>query len=390
MNGDTRYELGGLRYEKLPSGDVINADMKRELRKIPGKRSLLLHDKHGLSEECQNTEWFDPVAGMPIFRILLIGNDTRERQVICAMLSQNLNYAIEYLQAWSGKTAMDILDGESIDLIILEDAIEDMDGLEFLYLLRQKAEKPKIPIIKIFSANTIYGGVQAMQLGVRDYLLKDTEGQHLKLLLIMVLRVFSDRQSANALHQEAWVHQTVSQAVPSVIYNLSLQGGRHDVCISPIISDWGMTAEKWGNDPELHHQMCHEDDRYLVKNALDLSYRTGKPFQCEYRVRISDRNFCWFHDEAEIVADKYGRPLFMQGVMMDITNQKNLEAELVQYRNMLDQMVHQKTEQLERRVDILKSCNSRLCKKIGEARQMYADLLCSVPRLQEAAMNTHA
>ena len=222
-----------------------------------------------------------------------------------------------------------------------------------------------------------------MKLGVRDYLLRDEEGNYLKLLLIIVLRILADKQRMNALREKVWIRQAATRTVSSVVYNLSLQGGRHEVYIGRQISELGMTQEKWGNDPELHHQMCYGEDRELVKRALESSYRTGEAFECEYRIQISGNQLSWFRDEAEVVADKHGRPLFMQGVMTDITRRKLLETELGQYRYMLDRMVRQRTEQLERRVGILESCNSRLCHKIGKTSQMYFDLLHRVPTLVE-------
>ena len=54
---------------------------------------------------------------------------------------------------------------------------------------------------------------------------------------------------------------------------------------------------------------------------------------------------------------------------------KALEAELMQYRSMLDNMVLQATERLSRRVAILESCNATLGENYHKMHLQYLDLL---------------
>ncbi|HCI13797.1 MAG TPA: hypothetical protein DFK12_07510 [Gallionellaceae bacterium] len=180
------------------------------------------------------------------------------------------------------------------------------------------------------------------------------------------------------LGQAAGVQQTIVDSFPSVIYQVSLQGGRHEIRISRQISNLGLSADKWGSDAELHHQICYEEDRPIVKNALEHSYKSGTTFQCEYRIKTIGDTLHWFSDKAMIVMDRYESPLFMRGVMTDITSMKTLESELMQYRHMFEKTVRQSTEQLNRRIDILEACNSRLSESFTKVRKMYCDLLASV------------
>jgi hypothetical protein len=55
-----------------------------------------------------------------------------------------------------------------------------------------------------------------------------------------------------------------------------------------------------------------------------------------------------------------------------------LEAELFQYRYMVEKMVRQRTMQLARRIAILKSCNARVCDEFGKLRDKYLGLLNAV------------
>jgi hypothetical protein len=59
----------------------------------------------------------------------------------------------------------------------------------------------------------------------------------------------------------------------------------------------------------------------------------------------------------------------------DSSRIKALEDQLAHYRGMLDKMVQQRTEILERRLSIMESCNSSLGENYHKMHQMYLDLL---------------
>ncbi len=339
--------------------------------------SRFARSKRGSGNSSTHTDWVKyvaPVHAVEHFRVLLIGKSQLERQLMCNTLSQHLSFAIEYLEAPGGELALRTIGRETINLIIFGDGIADMDGLEFLGRLNKKCGKSKIPVIEILNCDAANTGIQALKMGAHDYLFKDADGYHFELLPILVSRIYSEQQAMSVLRQTASVHQTIADIIPSVIYQLSLQGGAHDVHISRQISELGLSADKWGNDAELHHQMCHEKDRPVVKAALERSYKTGTAFQCQYRINTLGGALRWFNDKAKVIMDKYGRPLFLQGVMTDITSIKSMETELMHYREMLDKMVRDRTERLDRRVSILESCNASLGENYHKMHQMYLEL----------------
>lgn len=69
-------------------------------------------------------------------------------------------------------------------------------------------------------------------------------------------------------------------------------------------------------------------------------------------------------------------------IVMDIARVHVLEAELVQYRAMLEKMVRQQSAQLNRRIAILKSCNEKLSAELVRVRGIHADLQCRRTELE--------
>lgn len=369
----TAHDGGNTRFEA-----VFDVGTQRLFEGTVGEDTRLGEITSEYAEQCELSERVSRLSDTAEFRILLVDNEMPERLAIRTSLSRHLNMAIEYLEAWSGELALQIATRETVDLIIFGDDVCDMDGLLFLDSLNRKSGKQKVPVIEILNSGAARTGIQAMKMGAHDYLLKDFSGHHFELLPILVARIYAEQQAMKTQKQAAGVHRTITDSIPSVIYQLSLQGGRHEVSISRQISELGISAEQWGNDADLHHRMCHEADRQTVKQSLEHSYKTGSAFECEYRINTAGNTLRWFHDKAEVVMDKYGRPLFLQGVMTDITGLKSLETELSHYRQMMDKLVRQRTERLERRVAVLESCNSNLGGNYARMRKMYLELLMKV------------
>ncbi|HJV80194.1 PAS domain-containing protein [Noviherbaspirillum sp.] len=90
----------------------------------------------------------------------------------------------------------------------------------------------------------------------------------------------------------------------------------------------GFTSEEWCADPELRIRQLHEDDRAEVLSTLATQIAGREPLSIDYRIYAKDGSLRWFHDEARIVADSDGEPLFLQGVMFDITERKLAQQDL--------------------------------------------------------------
>ncbi|MDD4907209.1 MAG: ATP-binding protein, partial [Methylobacter tundripaludum] len=113
----------------------------------------------------------------------------------------------------------------------------------------------------------------------------------------------------------------------------------------------------------------HADDRLGAIEAYAQTYEHHVPLRCEYRLAKSDGQARWFLDEANVVRDETGGTLFLQGVLVDITKDKETELEMGYYRQRLEDLVAQRTEQLEKQNAILNSANANLDKILCEREQ---------------------
>ena len=94
----------------------------------------------------------------------------------------------------------------------------------------------------------------------------------------------------------------------------------------------GYTSDEWLALSRDWDKLIHSDDLPAVMAAEEASKR-GVPFQAEFRLRRKDGREVWLNDTAVIVQGSDSHPV-MEGIMVDITERKQLETQLQQSRKM--------------------------------------------------------
>lgn len=149
--------------------------------------------------------------------------------------------------------------------------------------------------------------------------------------IIAISRDITDRLRTEAGLQEAeHRYRTLVEQVPAVIYiSKSLKSPDSTDYVSPQIETLlGYAPEDFIENPELWREVLHPEDRDRVFGKATRAAETGEPFNAEYRMLSRDGGEIWLQDEAVLVRDAAGEPRFWQGIKMDITEQKKVEAQL--------------------------------------------------------------
>lgn len=131
----------------------------------------------------------------------------------------------------------------------------------------------------------------------------------------------------------------------AIAYVLSCQQDNPMVYVSPQIASLGFSQKAWTGKPDLRLQQIHGEDMARVEQALQRSRDTSENFSCCYRLYDNDKKLHWIRDKASMLCDESGTPLFIIGVMLDITGEKEIEDELNQHRHHLDRNADQELEQ---------------------------------------------
>ncbi|KAF0092594.1 MAG: PAS domain S-box/diguanylate cyclase (GGDEF) domain-containing protein [Fusobacteria bacterium] len=87
-------------------------------------------------------------------------------------------------------------------------------------------------------------------------------------------------------------------------------------------------------DYQFFTEMLHPEDYDKTMEAM-LNHLQGKAnvYEVEYRIRCKDGSYKWYYDRGKITKyDEDGKPLFLAGIVFDITDNKVMQSEL-EYKN---------------------------------------------------------
>src|SRR5579862_9678997 len=140
---------------------------------------------------------------------------------------------------------------------------------------------------------------------------------------------------APLLSMEAKYRALVEQ-IPAVVFMAYLDKGIGEAYVSPQIeASLGFSQSEWLEDPVRWYQQIHPDDKMRWSTEAAEMFLSGKPLRSAYRVIARDGRVLWFHCEAKMIRREDGRPWFIHGVGVDVTELKRAEEALQQERNLL-------------------------------------------------------
>ncbi len=101
---------------------------------------------------------------------ILIADDGKVMRVVITRKLKEKGY--EVTAAAGGREALDLIEREPFDLLLLDVSMPDMDGMETLERLRERFSAIQLPVIMATANDEDEDTVRAFELGANDYVLK--------------------------------------------------------------------------------------------------------------------------------------------------------------------------------------------------------------------------
>ncbi|QZY54112.1 response regulator transcription factor [Crassaminicella profunda] len=120
-------------------------------------------------------------------KILIVEDDL----AIAKLIEINLNIAnYETKKVMDGLKALEIIDEENFDLIILDVMLPQADGFEVM----EKIKHRNIPVIFLTAKKSVFDKVNGLKLGAEDYMVKPFEAIELLARIEVVLRRYGKNE----------------------------------------------------------------------------------------------------------------------------------------------------------------------------------------------------
>ncbi len=131
-------------------------------------------------------------------------------------------------------------------------------------------------------------------------------------------------------------YRALLEQIPAIVFMAYLDKGIGEAYVSPQIeAALGFSQKEWLEDPVRWYQQVHPDDKTRWSMEAAEMFLSGKTLRSAYRVIARDGRVRWFQCEAKMMRRDDGRPWFIHGVGVDVTELKQAEEALHQERNLL-------------------------------------------------------
>ena len=269
------------------------------------------------------------------FKVLLVEDNPAEAELLQELLLEAEGVRVPLTHVWRVKEAIEALNQENFDVILLDLSLPDSQGLDTLARIQEYACQGKrqfYPAIVVLTARDDDElALQLIHRGAQDYLIK---GKVESELLIRSLRYAIERQhTQETLRQIEELYCSVVDNVKEVIFQTD--AALHWTFLNPAWTEiTGFSIAESLGSPFLNY--VHPDDRQCNLEQFQPLIE-GKKDSCRHQVRYLTQSggFCWVEVHARLTFARDGTISGTTGMLHDITEQKLAQEALRQSESRL-------------------------------------------------------
>jgi PAS domain S-box-containing protein len=277
-----------------------------------------------------------------LLRVLIVEDSEDDAQLIVREIKRS-GSSVEFERVDTQTAMEEALAHNSWDIILSDYSMPEFSAMVALRTL--KASGLDIPFLVVSGTIGEETAVAALKAGAHDFIVKGK----LARLIPAIERELRDAETRHSHRETELRYQKLVEQLPIIVYVNPLNKMRSTTYVSPQIQTiLGYRPDEWLSDPEFWQKKIHPEDREAVIKNIEQSDLTSKPFDMEYRMLAHDGHVVWFHDQTVLIRDEKGRPLYWQGLKIDITKRKQAEDEIRKLNAELEQRVEKRTKELER------------------------------------------
>lgn len=312
---------------------------------------------------------------------ILIVDDNRENLRALSLLLKGEDYKVR--QADSGSDALEAVDAQPPDLILLDLRMPEMNGFEVCSALKRSPHTAEIPILFISASDDVGDKVQGFEAGAADYITKPFKAPEIlkRIKHHLSIRILHQQlQNQNTqLQQEIVARQQTEEKYRSMIENAvdgifqSSPGGSY-------LSVNQALAEIYGYDSpaDLLNRLTDIGQQLYVnprrrEEFIAYMNRSDTVSDFESQVYRADGRIIWISEDVRSVRDATGNLLYYEGTIKDISERKEIEQQLVQERMKIERLLFKTFPQpiAER----LKQGETNIADEMPNVTVLFADIV---------------
>lgn len=259
-----------------------------------------------------------PVKTAPSDVTLLVVDDKPDNLKTISRSLRKAGYGVE--QASSAKEALAVIEKGTVDLVLLDNMMPGISGLDLLKLLRATHSPSELPVIMVTALDASEHIVEALDLGANDYIAKPVD---IPVALARVHTQLERKRAEEALRESEERYALTARGANDGLWDWDLRSG--EIVYS---ARWktmlGYEDQEIGHSPEEWLSRIHRNDIVAFRGQLRGNRENPVviEFAHEYRIRHKDGLYHWMLCRAFILRSRDGIALRMAGSQTDITSSK--------------------------------------------------------------------
>lgn len=190
--------------------------------------------------------------------------------------------------------------------------------------LPQKKGLPEghAPVIRELTVPVLRNGLVVAIMGVGNKPVEYTQADvdAVQELASMVMDQLARKQAEDDLRESLQRYQTLVENIPGTVFRCQLEFPWRVAHISSSVQAiTGIEARRILDGTTNYGDLVHPDDRPIVEKAVSEGIANHCPYETQYRLRHTDGTARWVFERGRAIYADDGKPLWLDGVIVDMT-----------------------------------------------------------------------
>ncbi len=144
---------------------------------------------------------------------------------------------------------------------------------------------------------------------------------------LMITDITERKQGEESLRQSRDEYQTLTANIPGIVYRIFLRENHRMQFFNQMLHPLTGYSEEELVEGEIcsFENFIHDDDKSWVVFQVREALKDNRPFEIVYRFHHKNGLVKHFHEMGRPISDIEGNPLYVDGMILDITDKTNLE-----------------------------------------------------------------
>jgi signal transduction histidine kinase/DNA-binding response OmpR family regulator len=346
-----------------------------------------------------------------LVRILIVDDSDIDRDTYIRYLQSDTDYSYEITKAETLEEGLELWRSQHPDVILLDINLPDGNGLELLEAMSKNPSPEQSCVIILTGKGDEQTAVRAMKLGADDYLVKSHvtplslchavnqvhNGNITKLQLVRSQQQQAElyqslKSRTNQLQSREIEFQKISERLALALQSGAI--GSWEWIIADDVTYWDERMYELyairEEDDHLHLNdiwlnKIHHDDRSFTEALIEKALLGDAEYDTEFRVVNPDHSIRFIRAYGTVVRDAKGVPQKMYGINFDISDRKQIEAQLLRTN---EELIHATRLKDEFLANMSHELRTPLTAVLGMSEILQKEMLGSINERQQRALSS--